>query len=176
MNAIEQKPVALDSFTRAYIQAALWSSTEYAFGECPCCGRQAVLNRYPEKEYEEQAMCDAPGCGVREIANPDPMEDNYSQSDLAPKTLSKIVADCAKFQADNASTIDEAIATGEVKCGPDFDEWERAGHDFWLSRGHHGAGFWDGDWPQPYADKLTEAAHAFGECNLYVGDDGKIYE
>ncbi len=24
-------------------------------------------------------------------------------------------------------------------------------------------------------EKLTEAAHAFGEVNLYLGDDGKIY-
>lgn len=33
----------------------------------------------------------------------------------------------------------------------------------------------DGDWPEPYARILTDAAEVFGECNLYVGDDGKLY-
>jgi hypothetical protein len=39
---------------------------------------------------------------------------------------------------------------------------ERAGHDLWLTRNRHGAGFWDGDWPTEYADELTAAAHDFG--------------
>jgi hypothetical protein len=48
------------------------------------------------------------------------------------------------------------------------------GHDFWLTRNRHGAGFWDrglGD----LGDKLTAAAHTYGESNLYVGDDGQVY-
>lgn len=164
-----------DAFTRAYIRTALWSSTAPKFGECPCCGRPAILDRFPEKEFEEEPMCDAPGCGVREIPNLDPMDANYSETDLAPETLEKIIADCAKFQSEYGDTIRAAIATGEVACGPDFDEWGRAGHDFWLTRNNHGAGFWDGDWPEPFSDELTKAAKAFGECNLYVGDDGRIY-
>jgi len=33
----------------------------------------------------------------------------------------------------------------------------QAGHDFWLTRNGHGAGFWDGDWPET-GDALTEAS------------------
>lgn len=51
---------------------------------------------------------------------------------------------------------------------------EQAGHDFWLTRNGHGSGFWDGGWPEPAATRLTDAAHAYGEFNLYVGDDGMI--
>jgi hypothetical protein len=50
----------------------------------------------------------------------------------------------------------------------------QAGHDFWLTRNGHGAGFWDrglGD----IGDRLSVAARAFGEVNLYVGDDKKLY-
>lgn len=133
------------------------------------------MSHYPEEEFKQVPMCSNEGCGVREIANPEPMDANYSFDDFAPETLERIIADCAKFQADNTETISEAIATGEVKCGPDFDEQGRAGHDFWLTREGHGCGFWDGDWPEPYSDKLTAAAKAFGAFNLYVGDDGKIY-
>jgi hypothetical protein len=50
-----------------------------------------------------------------------------------------------------------------------------AGHDFWLTRNGHGAGFWDGDLSEDVGNALTEAAKKFGECHLYVGDDGQIY-
>lgn len=53
-------------------------------------------------------------------------------------------------------------------------EGGQVGHDFWLTRNRHGAGFWDrglgelGTW-------LTEVAHAEGSAGLYVGDDMRIY-
>lgn len=65
----------------------------------------------------------------------------------------------------------------------DLPEWYRkgdggayayAGHDFWLTRNHHGAGFWDrglGD----LGDSLTMLSQTFEELDPYVGDDGKIY-
>jgi hypothetical protein len=52
---------------------------------------------------------------------------------------------------------------------------ERAGHDVWLTRNGHGCGFWDGDWSEPAATRLTKASKKFGEFNLLVGDDGKIH-
>jgi hypothetical protein len=54
---------------------------------------------------------------------------------------------------------------------------DSVGHDFWLTRNHHGAGFWDRD--ELDADdrgkKLTDIAHAFGEKDLVLGDDGLTY-
>ena len=120
----------LDQFTRAYIEAALWSSTDDS-GE--------------------------------------PLDANYGLDDLAPETLAKMAADCAKFQAENDSDF---VYLGSVgKCTVD----QRAGHDFWLTRCGHGAGFWDGDWSEDAGERLTEAAHKFGNVDLYVGDDGLIY-
>jgi len=78
-------------------------------------------------------------------------------------------ADCAKFQADNA----EILAGVDIPAARDLEN--RAGHDFWLTRNHHGAGFWDGDYQEPEATILTNASHAFGEFNLYIGDDGKVH-
>lgn len=51
---------------------------------------------------------------------------------------------------------------------------EDVAHDFWLTRNHHGAGFWDGDYE--HGDILTKIANKFKEVELYVGDDGKIYD
>jgi len=52
--------------------------------------------------------------------------------------------------------------------------WASVGHDFWLTRNHHGAGFWDRGLGE-IGDALTDAAYAYGERDLYVGDDGKLY-
>lgn len=47
---------------------------------------------------------------------------------------------------------------------------------FWLTRNGHGAGFWENDYgTEEQCDKLTEACKAFGEFNLYPGDDGRLY-
>lgn len=104
---------------------------------------------------------------------------NVDAGDIAPELLAKINADCAAFWNANAGTIlcDGAPQARDVDCAA--SESERvaamAGHDFWLTRCGHGAGFWDGDWPEPAATTLDNAAKAFGNVDLYIGDDGKIY-
>lgn len=92
-----------------------------------------------------------------------PLDDEYSADDLAPETLAEIVRDCEAFQEAHGEVIDEHGTRAQ------------AGHDFWLTRNRHGAGFWDGDWPSEIGRVLTDAAHVYGTCGLYVGDDGKIY-
>lgn len=49
------------------------------------------------------------------------------------------------------------------------------GHDFWLTRNGHGVGFWDRGYDKEVGDALTKASESFGEVDLYVGDDGRIY-
>ena len=101
----------------------------------------------------------------------EPFDANYNEADIAPEALAKMRRDCDKFYTANY----DALNCEGVKFGPDFGQDGRAGHDFWLTRNGHGAGFWDGDWPEPFATQLTDAAHGFGECDLYLGDDGKIH-
>ena len=92
--------------------------------------------------------------------------------DIAPDTLREMEESCAEFQAANADLLRQWYDHGETE--------ERAGHDFWLTRNHHGAGFWDrfyGDQPAARVGKaLTAAAHAEGSRDLYIGDDGLIYQ
>lgn len=89
-----------------------------------------------------------------------PMDDRFTWEDIAPDAMADIIADCERFQRDHQADIESDL--------------ERAGIDFWLTRNHHGAGFWDGDWPHA-GERLTEASHRFGERDLYVGDDGKLH-
>lgn len=61
------------------------------------------------------------------------------------------------------------------------DDWrnhmddEQAGHDFWLTRNHHGAGFWDRGLPADVSERLTKHSYEYGFCDLYVADGGLIY-
>ena len=96
--------------------------------------------------------------------NPDKEElEDATINDIAPETWSRILADCAKFQDD--AKIVACIG----------DNYEQAGHDFWLTRNGHGAGFWDGDWPEPDASYLEARSDTFGNVDLYRGDDGLLY-
>jgi len=90
-----------------------------------------------------------------------PLDEGRDVHDFAPGALARAVADCTRFQAEHAADIASDLS--------------QAGHDFWLTRCGHGAGFWDGDWPEPAATRLTAACKAFGGVDIYVGDDGKIH-
>ena len=94
--------------------------------------------------------------------NDRPFNENYSIEDIADESYVNAVVECQSF-------IDQA---GDYLHGLDITN---VGHDFWLTRNHHGAGFWDGDYTKEVGDFLIKLAHSFGECNLFVGDDGYIY-
>lgn len=121
----------LDSFTRSYLEAALWSSTDDAG---------------------------------------DFLDKNYGVEDVAPVTIEQMVADRKRFQEVNGHLITDDNCKYK-RCPPQ----EYAGHDFWLTRNHHGSGYWDGDWESEAGEALTQAASQYREVDLYVGDDGLIH-
>lgn len=108
----------------------------------------------------------------------EPLDSNHDVDDVDAGTLAKMQADCATFYAANEAHIhcDGAPQSREDATASESErEAAMAGHDFWLTRCGHGAGFWDGDWPEPSASIMTRSAEAFGNVDLYVGDDGKVY-
>lgn len=90
--------------------------------------------------------------------------DKYVHAEFAADTLTIMRGDCESFVA--------KIDAEKLHYGQDDATFA---HDFWLTRNRHGAGFWDGDYSKTQGEKLTNIAHGFGECDLYVGDDGKFY-
>jgi hypothetical protein len=89
-----------------------------------------------------------------------PLDKNYGRQDLAPETLQQMTDDCRAFLKKFGNYVHE--------------EPSRAGVDFWLSRNGHGAGFFDGDWGDD-GDRLQSGSKEFGNVDLYIGDDGKLY-
>jgi hypothetical protein len=95
--------------------------------------------------------------------NDEPMDSNYTGADIDQLTYGKMVLDCHEFYNKNKSLF------------PTGYSMSSAGHDFWLTRNGHGAGFWDKDELGDAGEALTEKCHGFPQVDLYVGDDGKIY-
>ena len=124
---------SLDDFTGAYVEAALWSSTD---------------------------------------DDGSPLDSNYDVDDIDHKTLEKMKADCKQFKKDMAEYLYPTQDRHENKKRD-----EQGGHDFWLTREGHGAGFWDSDrvWSEEEGKIMTEYCRKKGGFDLYVGDDGKIY-
>lgn len=92
-----------------------------------------------------------------------PLDENYSIDDIAPDALAQMLKDCDNFQEENAALL--------AKAGDDSQN----GHDFWLTRNGHGAGFWDRGYPSKVGDGLSKSCKAYGSVDLYVGDDGLIH-
>lgn len=92
-----------------------------------------------------------------------------SDNELSEEALLSIEKDCAQFEAKAGDLPECTRGSGE------YTKWQQAGHDFWLTRNRHGAGFWDGDWPEPDASRLTALAKSFGKSSVYLGDDGLVY-
>lgn len=93
--------------------------------------------------------------------------DDLLSFELAPETIELIKLDCFKFYEDNFIQLSTLDAAG-------LHSFELSGHDFWLTRARHGAGFWDRGLGEA-GELLTEASESFKEVTPYIGDDDLIY-
>lgn len=78
----------------------------------------------------------------------------------------QVERDCRLFMAQNAALLEQAVEVYGI---------DQAGHDFYLTRCGHGAGYWDGDLPEELGAQLTVASKAFSSTSIYRGDDGLLY-
>lgn len=99
-------------------------------------------------------------------AGGEPMDKNYCASDIDGETQRLMGEECAEFERQNRDALDSFYAITDRTPAD-------AGHDFWLTRNGHGAGFWDRD-AGAVGEVLTAAAHSWGECHLYVTDAGRV--
>lgn len=152
----------MDEFTRQYLETALWSSL---------------------------------------AGDDEPMDKEYCLSDISPETVAQAQADCARFQRENEAdlAIFEEAFDEEMpghclwlnRNGHGTGFWDRDVSGVFLFRirnpriwrnrrlGNRKARPVDKKRVKAAAyaltDRLSNAATAMGEVNLYEGDDGKLY-
>jgi len=91
------------------------------------------------------------------------LDEKYDLEDISLKTVKQAIKDCKDFRL----KADRYVYAEKMSL-------EQIGHDFWLTRNGHGAGFWDRDLGK-LGDDLTKICEQFNERYAYVGGDNKIY-
>jgi hypothetical protein len=82
-------------------------------------------------------------------------------NDIDGNSKQKAWSDIMKFMQAAEKTAMDELRTYDNKG---------VGHNLWLSRNGHGAGFFDDN-----NDKLQNLARSMKSVDLYLGDDGKVY-
>lgn len=89
----------------------------------------------------------------------EPLDTDYGVEDIDNAAYAEMVSDCESFRDCQADLL------GDV-------EPSDAGHNFWLSRNGHGAGFFDSN--AEHADELQKATKPYGSVDLYA-HEGKVH-
>lgn len=100
---------------------------------------------------------------------PEMLDEVYSVEDFSDEANDSMRADVEDFVRSNWETLVAAQSERDEYYGA-----SQAGHDFALTRNHHGAGFWDRGLGE-VGDRLTANAHPYGSSSAYIGDDGCLY-
>jgi len=153
-----------EEFTSSYFACALWSSSDQML-KCGDCGSYygptvgSSLSGSPVKWCNCGRVCAYWDDEDLEDVNLDEVCD---VSDIAAESLATMESECADFVFHHYNKL-QRVGT-----------MAQHGHDFWLTRNGHGVGFWDRGYGD-IGEDLSETAKVYGECDLYVGDDGKVW-
>ena len=91
--------------------------------------------------------------------------ESFTREDIEADSLIKAYQDIKQFVSLAGQSVDYAV--GE-------NGYEQLGHDFWLSRNGHGAGFFDHSYDDDEEKALMDAAPKLGEIYIYINDNGKL--
>lgn len=141
--------------------------------------KAAILKAYPNATFDDNgADLDAFVSGYSDASlftstnskhEGDPENESEMLDDsgyaFSDETLAYFRDECSRFMKENAEVLQEVISASY--------SIERAGHDFWLTRNRHGAGYWDRGLGAA-GEKLTEAARRYGEDTLWVDEQDLI--
>jgi hypothetical protein len=93
---------------------------------------------------------------------------DFTKEDIEVNSLIKAYTDIKKFiEIAGEETIESAIFDDDVDA-------ERIGHDIWLTRNKHGAGFFDGHYSYDNEQKLMLASDKIKEVDVYINDNYKL--
>lgn len=137
------------AFLTAYVEAALWSSS---FESADGLTYESIRDEWPVAQEADDYL---------ELLT------DHARQDMEQ--------DCRDFITANLDDLRAAEGVGYYG-GTRGAQWtvpELAGHDFWLTRNGHGAGFWDRGLGE-VGERLSKAAKVYGGSNVLVTDDDRV--
>lgn len=90
-----------------------------------------------------------------------PLDRNWDIGDFTKESVERARRDAIAFIKAHHEDLD-AVA-----------DYEQHGHDFFLTRNRHGAGFWDRGYGQ-LGERLSRGAHGFGQASV-IPHRGKLH-
>ena len=128
-------------FIRHYLIAALWSSHDYRSDE-------------DSGDYD-------PNAG-------ETMDDSFEPDDIDPRCVAGVRSDCLSFLR---QCLDAGIDLRSIGGNAEWSALAQHGHDYWLTRNGHGAGFWDRGYG-PVGDRLSAIAkgQGYADCSAWTVD------
>jgi len=123
-----------------------------------------VINRFTREYLGTALWCTSDMYSCEDDSSLESL--NYDVDDFSKEAYMAAKADCKDFLSNPR--------VKKILREKDYD-LDLVAHDFWLTRNGHGAGFWDGDYDEEDGEVLTAISEPYGEVNLYVGDDDRIW-
>lgn len=159
----------LKKIFKGYIEAAIWTEEERLNDEYSSeygSEYNKVFKDYDDAfddEDEEETELDKL---VKISANMNNKGiEKFSKEDIEINSRIKAYTDIKEFLNMVGDKIDIAIN----KHG-----FEGIGHDIWLTRNRHGAGFFDRGYDDEYEKLFVDASHKLGEVDLYINNELKL--
>jgi len=137
----------------SYIGTALWSSSCWL----PCMADELVDGCMNVDEEHP----------LHGISEGDRLDAHFDTSDCTDEMLSKAIKDCEAFKGkcEGAGLWDRML---------ELHDEGQIGHDLWLTRNGHGAGFWESEWEE-IGDQVTSLVrNHFSELDIWIDEDGKL--
>jgi hypothetical protein len=156
MNELDESEIK--KIMNGYIEAALWTEEEQLKDDME---NQSIYDDDDDEDEDEteidriiKMQSDLKSKGI----------DSFGKDHITPDSLIQAYLDIKEFiKKAGKVAISEAINENGL---------ERLGHDIWLTRNRHGAGFFDHTYENE--NELMSAAHNLKEVYIYVDDEGML--
>lgn len=153
-------PQNLNEILKGYIVAALWTEEERLMDDA----NSMDDNNQDYYDEKDETPDEIKFLRIMKEKNQRKPIESFSREDIEPNSLIRAYQDIKEFiRLAGDEAVNEAI---------DEKGYEQLGHDIWLTRNRHGAGFFDHSYDNEKA--LEDAAQALKEVDLYINDDMKL--
>lgn len=168
MDAIELSGADIEDMIDGYLECQLWAGLD-----------NGQRHEWRRSTFGTNVVCDK--CGLLTLDDEDiespcepvPYDENYSVDDIAPEYVDKVRAELSEVVAAHPLAV-RMYLTQRKHNASDGSVSAHFGHDFYLTREGHGAGFWDRGLGE-LGDYLTGIAKSYGSADgLWDNGDGVL--